>query len=370
MRKTLVVLVWVACTSVLAGRGRAQDVVLQPAEQARERASEAAAPTPAAPTPAAPAPGAPEAAGQSATSVPAAPGTASSDTAATAPPTQAATPSPSAPAQPDTSAAQTYSARAVVPPEPGTLHEEERIGDYGQPRWSAIRRFPNTRVYVRPAGSFGLEWWAQTKQSLHDAHEVRNRNDYEMEVGLGHRLQLDMYLESEQLGHWSSPIQLAREKVELRYALADWGVIPLNPTLYAEFVRQNGAPPTVEFKGLFGEQIAPRWHFGANIVLEHLLGANQQNEWSLTTGLSYTLSDSSFSLGGEIVFETVDESGHRLTFDNWELLAGPSIAWSPVPPMHVLFVGLLGNETELDRAAATTKHTPLFEPTLIVGWEL
>ena len=42
-----------------------------------------------------------------------------------------------------------YEARAVVPPEPGTLHEEERIGSYGQPRWTAHRRFPTTRVYVQ-----------------------------------------------------------------------------------------------------------------------------------------------------------------------------------------------------------------------------
>jgi len=283
-----------------------------------------------------------------------------------APPPSVAQPQPAA-AAPDTGFAS-YSARAVVPPAPGTLREEERIGDYAQPRWTATRRFPNTRIYVRPAGSFGLEWWQQTKQSLRDAHEVRNRGDYEMEVGLGHRLQLDMYLETEQQNHWSSPIQLAREKVELRYALANWGVIPLNPTLYAEFVRQNGAPSKVELKGLFGEQLAPRWHFGANIVWEHLLGANQENESSLTTGLSYALSDSTFSLGGEVVFETVDSIGHRFTFDNWELLLGPSLAWSPVRPVHVLFVGLVGNETEL--AGTTKTHTPLLEPTLIVGWEL
>ena len=30
------------------------------------------------------------------------------------------------------------------------LREEDRIGPYGQPEWTAHRRFPFTRVYVRP----------------------------------------------------------------------------------------------------------------------------------------------------------------------------------------------------------------------------
>jgi hypothetical protein len=364
MRRMVGIVMLGALAQALPRVARAQDVVLQPAESARDRAvTEAPVPAPAAPAPTAPADSAPIEA-QNARTVNTDVGGAQARPAAS----PAAPGAPGAAPHADTTAVQSYSARAVVPPEPGTLREEERIGDYAQPRWSATRRFPNTRVYVRPPGSFGLEWWTQTKQSLRDSHEVRNRSDYEMEIGLGHRLQLDMYLETEQAPHWGSALQVAREKAELRYALADWGVIPLNPTLYAEFVRQNGAPPMVELKGLFGDQLAPRWHFGANVVWEHLLGANQTNEWSLTTGLSYSVTDTTFSIGGEIVFETLDESGHRLTFDNWELLAGPSIAWAPVPPMHLLFVGLLGNETALQPAGKT--YTPLFEPTLIVGWEL
>ena len=53
-----------------------------------------------------------------------------------------------------------------------------------------------------------------------------------------------------------------------------------------------------------------------------------------------------------------------MSFDAWELLAGPSLAWSPVAPMHVLFVALFGSETEGD------EKTALFQPTMILGWEL
>lgn len=154
---------------------------------------------------------------------------------------------------------------------PDVLHEAQRIGDYNQPRWTATRHFPGTRVYVVPAGSVGAEWWLDYKQSLSDRRAARYRSRYELESGLGHRLQLDVYLQTEQSGH-HAPIKLAAEKVELRYALADWGVIPLNPTLYLELVRNHDDYPVDELKALFGEELAPRWHMGMNLVFEHARG--------------------------------------------------------------------------------------------------
>jgi hypothetical protein len=266
-------------------------------------------------------------------------------------------------APPPSEGERSYEARAVVEPAPGTLHEEERIGSYAQPRWTAQRRFPTTRIYVRPEGQLGFEWWLELKQSLKDADVARYRSQYEFEMGLGHRLQLDLYLQTEQAGH-QAPLEIAAEKVELRWALANWGVVPLNPTLYAEFVRNNDGPPSVELKALLGDQIASRWHFGVNLVFEHQLGALQENEYAVTSGISYTIADSCFALGAELKLETVDRAGERFGFDAWEALIGPSVAWSPVPPMHVLLVALAGSETEYG------SHTPLIEPTLVLGWEL
>jgi hypothetical protein len=343
----------------------AQDSIVQPAQSARERAasqqsSQATPEAEAAPGPLGePGP----------TPVPAGDTRAASASTSTGSAAQPGKEAPAPPASPAPSpAAQderepSYSARAVVPPTPAGLREEQRIGSYAQPRWSATRRFPGTRVYVVPAGTLGIEWWLEDKQNLRELREVRYRSQYEFEMGLGHRLQLDLYLQTEQYGH-SGPLQLGAEKAELRYALADWGVIPLNPTLYAEFVRQNNAPPKVELKLLLGDEIAPRWHMGFNIVFEHELGGVQENEYALTTGLSYTLADQRFALGAEVQLESLDHSGDRLSFDHWELLAGPSLAWSPVPPMHVLLAALLGNENE------SGKNTPLFEPTIVLGWEL
>ena len=234
------------------------------------------------------------------------------------------------------------------------------------------RRFPNTRVYVAPAGEFGFEYWLEWKQSLADKDAARYRSQYEFEMGLGHRLQLDLYLQTEQTSDepakksaHMAPLAIAAEKLELRWALANWGVIPLNPTLYAEYVRQNDGPPKVELKGLLGDELSPRWHWGVNLAFEHELGGNLVNESAVTTGLSYSLVDETLSVGVEAKLETVDDRHtKRYSFANWELLAGPSIALAPVPQMHLLLVALFGNETE------GKTHTPLLEPTLVLGWEI
>ena len=268
------------------------------------------------------------------------------------------TPAPAAVAD-DDGHTPSYGATAVTP---AALREEDAIGDYHQPRWTARRRFPTTRVYVVPAGTLGLEYWLETKVNLEDTDQVRNRSQYELELGLGHRLQLDVYLQTQQED--TGPLELYKEKLELRWALANWGCIPLNPTLYAEIARVHGGPPVIELKALLGEQLAPRWHWGFNIVWEHQLGDEQENESALTTGVSYTLVDEVFALGVEVKFETVDVKGDRFSFENWELLVGPSLSWTPTPPMHVLLAPLLGNETE------GPEHTLVFQPTLVLGFEI
>ncbi|QQR90000.1 MAG: hypothetical protein IPJ88_17865 [Myxococcales bacterium] len=252
-----------------------------------------------------------------------------------------------------------YGATAVVP----SVKELQLIGSYKQPRWTSFRRFANTRSYVRPAGTFAFEYWWENKTSLRDATDARNRSQFEVEFGLGYRLQLDVYLQTEQLGLDGS-YQLQREKLELRYALADWGKIFLNPTLYFEVVRQRDAPVKLEGKLLLAEQFGQRWFFASNLVFERELGGGEAHEYQLTTALAYSMVDSRFSLGAEVKLEMVDAPGARFAFDAYEALAGPTLFWSPVDPMRVLFVALLGAEVE------NGQTTGLFEPTLIFGWEI
>src|SRR5262249_32606796 len=151
------------------------------------------------------------------------------------------------------------------------LREEEHVGDYAQPRWSASRRFPTTRVYVVPKGKIEFEWWMKYQAPTDDLRDGRTlQSMWEFELGLGHRLQLDLYWVGEQQG-FGGAYGVRQEKVELRYALADWGKLWGNPTLYAEWTHADAAPDRAEAKLLLGGEVAPRWHSGLNLVFEREL---------------------------------------------------------------------------------------------------
>jgi len=235
------------------------------------------------------------------------------------------------------------------------LREEDRVGSYGQPRWTARRRFAETRVYVIPAGQFEFEYWLTPEFSRDGSIEIKKQ--YEVEMGLPHRLQIDLYVVSYQQGS-KGPISFDEEKFEVRWALADWGKIFGNPTTYLEWVAINNAPDHIEAKLLFGGEIVPRWHWGLNFVFEHETAKEQENSDEVTTGLSYTALDEKLSLGAEVKLALVDTKADRGNFSK-ELLIGPSIQYRPEPQMHLDLAMLFG----------TTHDSPKAKPTLVLGWE-
>ena len=242
------------------------------------------------------------------------------------------------------------------------LREEERVGDYAQPRWTATRRFPTTRVYVVPAGKMEFEWWFKAVSPLDDpvdGHSIETR--YEWEMGLGHHLQLDLYLVGSQ-GAGYEAFSMNKEKIEVRWALADYGAIWGNPTLYVEWTHENGKDDALEGKVLLGGELAPKWHGGLNLVFERGLGGEKANVYEVTAGISYTLVDETLSLGLEGKAELEDLDGARGAFAQ-TYVAGPSLSWSPVPPARILFVPMFGLERSSDG-----KNTAIFEPLLVAGW--
>jgi hypothetical protein len=227
------------------------------------------------------------------------------------------------------------------------LREEDLVGSYGQPRWTANRRFPTTRIYVIPEGKAEAEFWMRYTFPLAHASEQREIRDYyELSFGLGHRLQMDIYFVTQEDGIGSnSQIQLKREQLEMRYALADWGTIWGNPTLYLEWQHRNGENDWIEPKILLGGQVAPGWHAGFNLVLEkELAGPKWENEYDVTAGLSRTIVDQTFHVGVEGYIEVHDFKESRFQFSNTErlFLAGPSFLIQPIAPMHILISPLIG----------------------------
>ncbi|GIW72570.1 MAG: hypothetical protein KatS3mg102_2112 [Planctomycetota bacterium] len=243
------------------------------------------------------------------------------------------------------------------------LREEEPIGSYGQPRWTARRRFPTTRIYVTPEGVIELEFWFTVADDGRKGREREIESQLELNMGLGNRLQLDLYLVFGQEGS-DGALDVTENKIELRYALADWGEIWGNPTLYYEYVVRHEGHDKHELKLLLGGQLAPGWHAGLNLVYEIEVGGDKEQEFKLTSGIARTLIDSVLSLGIEFEAELKDTRHDRGDFVT-ELLIGPSLSWSPIPPANILVTPLFG--IELDDSRAVTEDF-FYEVTTVVGW--
>jgi len=174
------------------------------------------------------------------------------------------------------------------------LREEELIGTYGQPRWTASRRFPSTRVYVIPEGKVEMEYWY--RPTFTRDNKVETRMLAEVEFGLPHRFQVDLYFRTDQDDAGSQ--MKYGDQIELRWALADWGKIWGNPTLYFEYLNLDKRAGKIEPKLLLGGEIAEGWHWGVNFVAElEIDGDTLEHEYEFTSGLSRTIFDDTFSAG-------------------------------------------------------------------------
>ncbi|MEI6085759.1 MAG: hypothetical protein WCS70_15855 [Verrucomicrobiota bacterium] len=245
---------------------------------------------------------------------------------------------------------------------PGYQYEQSRIleaqpvGPYNQPEWTTARRFPNTRVYLQqqPWG-FGVEQWVKAQWPRGEAANYLFQE--EMEIGLPYRTQIDLY-ENWRIDDRGKVFQDSTA-AEIRWALADWGKIWGNPTLYGEwkFAAQNQGADAYELKLLLGDEITPRLHWGFNGIYEQETGGGRATEIGGSFALSYTVIDEKFSAGMELKIESETEKGAR---DNapLEIDLGPSIQWRPTKATHVDVAPLIG----------LTSDSPHVELWVVFGW--
>jgi hypothetical protein len=269
------------------------------------------------------------------------------------------------------SAAGQEAASSARPPAPETTVIEKRddelapIGPYQQPKWTDRRRFPGVRLYVAPPGAATFEFWGEGKITS-DGEPSRLRTMYEVSFGLGYRLQIDLYLRTQSDG--ADVLRVESERIELRWALADWGVLWGNPTLYLEYIRQTEGPHKAEVKVLLGGALSPRLFWGANLFFETELWGEQAHEFGVVAGVAYSLLDSKLSLGAETRVELVDTRAARFSPLEVEWLIGPTLSWRPVPQAHLLLTAYAG--PGFSRGVATDAFSARFvlQPTLVLGW--
>ncbi len=219
---------------------------------------------------------------------------------------------------------------------PGWLKEEQYIGPYGQPEWTTERRFPGTRIYLQQTPwNTGFEQWMRFQHFRGGTDLARFQEEFE--IGLPHRFQVDLYETWGTDQDWHTGQD--EYSVELRYALADWGVIPLNPTLYLEYAQHDHDANTLEGRILLGTDFSPRWHWGLNLGCEQQLSDPNNTELAVTEGLNYTLLDERLGVGMEM--EYYHEKADGTPAAN-EFLIGPSVQWRITPRTHLDLAPLIG----------------------------
>ena len=137
-------------------------------------------------------------------------------------------------------------------------------------------------------------------------------------------------------------------------------MIPANPTLYFEWIRhdQRDEPDQIEPKLLLGGEVFPRWHWGVNFVGEFQTGGDQEREYSVRSGLSYTVRDYKLALGVEGQASFTDTREDRGDFEK-SILVGPSVQYRPFPQMTMNCAPLFG----------VTSDSPHAQVWFNTGWE-
>jgi hypothetical protein len=235
---------------------------------------------------------------------------------------------------------------------PGQLKEDQPIGPNEQPEWTTRRRFSTTRVYVLPPSQFQFEQWWNPKWP----REGKSEHLFQSELGIGlpYRFQFDIYENIE--FNQEQVFQHQGVQIEARWALADWGKIPLNPTLYGEWKFNDDTPDAYELKLLLGTDLAPRWHWGLNLFYEQEVGGERGSETGFSQALGYSLIDQKLGVGVEMNLERRSSPNLEGT-PAVEFLLGPSVQWRITPRTHLDLAPLFG----------TTHDSPAVEAFVVFG---
>lgn len=109
--------------------------------------------------------------------------------------------------------------------------------------------------------------------------------------------------------------------ISLRYALGDYGAIPLNPMIEGTWGISPG-PDNWKVTLLFSEPLGERWFWGMNGIFEKLAGGDHEREIIVTNGLRREVITDHLWLGGEFKWENAKADGESAAN---ELLVGPSL---------------------------------------------
>lgn len=247
-----------------------------------------------------------------------------------------------------------------VGPRPPITSFGDPVGSYGAPALisqTAGRPFATTRAYVIPEGQVEFEQWYNPEWPRRG--KLATQYQEELQVGLGCRFQLDLY------EVWNvKPDEEQRRRAEhegvmaeVRYALADWNVIPFNPTLYLEWVnRSHGQPDKYEIKLLLAQNLTKKAFYAVNLNFEQEVAKDREQELVFAQGLGYEVIDKKLTAGIETRLQSSTVQGSRGS-PLVQFHVGPSITWVPSERTFLQVAPLFG----------TTKDSTLANVFIIFG---
>jgi hypothetical protein len=176
----------------------------------------------------------------------------------------------------------------------------------------------------------------------------------EVAIGLGCRWQLDLYerwnIEPDDDG--DHDVNHEGVQIETRYALADWGCIPLNPTVYAEWIERGGPqekPNKFELKMLFADELTDRLFYSSNLIWEQEVSGELETEYGWSNALSTPVVERTLYAGVEMVWSSTTVEDARSDQEN-SFLIGPSLHIMPTNRTFWDIVGLFGTTEESPEA--------------------
>lgn len=237
--------------------------------------------------------------------------------------------------------------------------DSDAVGPYGSPVWTTQRPFSTTRTYVLPPGQAQFEQWVRPTWGQEGKPKFRFLE--ELALGLPGRFQLDIYdrwhVEPNDDGNQQYNHEAVQ--IELRWAVADWGVIPLNPTFYIEWVEKGRDDPNVyEAKLLLAEQITPKLFYASNFILEQETGGAYETELGWSNAIATPLIERRLLAGVEMLLQRNTVHGERGDPED-TFRIGPSFQLRPTNRTYITSTALFG----------TTEDSPICQAYFIFGYQ-
>jgi hypothetical protein len=262
---------------------------------------------------------------------------------------------------------------------------EEVPSSYGATPGFSRSRFSNlTQAYVLPPGAVfaGLIYQGDALKFNRPDHMLTQ----EIEIGLPHRFGIAF---ENSIENFRGRTQDRTFSAELRYALADWNVIPLNPTIFVEYkvglddilhdegppaplekgealaflMEHKPLPDAVEVRFLFAQDFSNNVEWAANIFVEQEIGGDRGREVGFAQSLMFPilLPNERLKVGAEMQYISFTDSGLREEgASSPRVVIGPTIAWKPSKNTRVDVSPLFGVTDDAPRASVFVVFSMLF----------